>query len=139
MDKTLFLKAYKKNWGLSGPGEWDTVSWSVYTDGTYEIRIDYIADADPSYCKEKSGTMKKDRFAKLYNAIDQDWKPDTFSCACDSVAWKFEQYSPDGTIVRSSGELGYIYGKEVLELIASLLPGRIFVRDNMARRDYDAR
>ena len=38
------------------------------------------------------------------------------------VAWAIEQYDENGEILRSSGPLGYIYGKEKIERIIKLLP-----------------
>ena len=40
----------------------------------------------------------------------------------DPFAWELEAYREDGSIEKTSGKLGYIYGDRVLETIVSLLP-----------------
>ena len=51
------------------------------------------------------------------------WRdPDIVCHAYDGVAWKIEQYSQDGALIRTSGKMNYIYGQAVLEAIVSLLP-----------------
>ncbi len=63
-------------------------------------------------------------FEKMLAAMETDpWRtPGLDIQACDGEGWKIEMYGPDGTVIRSSGELGYIYGEQALETIASLLP-----------------
>ena len=129
MDKFLLLNARKENLDMAGPGEWQTIRWSVFSDGSYTIQVRFVPDKERPDSGEKSGIMKKDRFARLGEALLPEWKTNLYSCACDGAAWQFEQYSPDGTVVRSTGELRAIFGNEVLEQIAALLPGRKFVRD----------
>ena len=50
----------------------------------------------------------------------RDPTPDVY--VCDGVAWEIESYNEDGSIDKSSGKLGYIYGHSVLETIVNLLP-----------------
>ena len=75
--------------------------------------------------KKKRGKMRMSSFEKMLAAMETDpWRtPGLDIQACDGEGWKIEMYGPDGTVIRSSGELGYIYGEQVLETIASLLPG----------------
>ena len=35
--KQPLLKVIEHNWGLIGPGDWRTVTWLVYHDGSYEV------------------------------------------------------------------------------------------------------
>ena len=133
MDKYLLLKAAKENLDIAGPGEWKMIFWSVFNDGSYTIRVSFVPGQSQSRSSEKSGTMKKDRFSKLCAALAPKWKTNLYSCACDGAAWQFEQYSPDGTVVKSTGELRAIFGNEVLEQIAASLPGKNFVRDQTGR------
>ena len=133
LNKYLLLKAVKENLGMAGPGEWKTILWAVFSDGSYTIRVSFIPEQTQSRSVEKNGTMKKDRFAGLCAALAPEWKTNLYSCACDGAAWQFEQYSPEGTDVKSTGELRAIFGNEVLERIAALLPGKSFVRDQTGR------
>ncbi len=142
MAKKLLLKAVLHNWGMIclANGDWRSVTWKVFCDGTYEIdeevgikqsmedRVDLIT---PHRVKETKwtehritkGKMNRDGFQCLMEAMEQDpWRdPAIDSDGCDGVAWMIEQYA-DGRVVRSSGELDYIYGQANLERIVSLLP-----------------
>ena len=139
MKKTLCLKAIEHNWGLMGPGDWNTVTWLIYHDGSYDIISAFNPskkDAEaiieafernefPKLMEKKaSGVMEQDAFSKLGNAIKcEPWRDPTLDVyACDGVAWELEAYSKDGTAEKTSGKLGYIYGHRVLETIVSLLP-----------------
>jgi len=122
-----------------GPGDWNTVTWLIYHDGSYDI----ISAFNPSKKdaeaiieafernefpklmeKKSSGVMEQDAFSKLCNAIKcEPWRDPTLDVyACDGVAWELEAYSKDASVEKTSGKLGYIYGHRVLETIVSLLP-----------------
>ena len=134
MKKTLLLKAIEHNWGLKGPGDWNTVTWLIYHDASYDIISAFnptIEDAEieesflPKLVEKKvTGAMESDYFSKLCEAIKIDpWRDPTLDVnACDGVAWELEAYREDGSIEKTSGKLGYIYGDRVLETIVSLLP-----------------
>lgn len=73
---------------------------------------------------KKEMNRLSDDFLKLCEAIKiAPWRDPTLDVhACDGVAWKLEAYDKDGSIDKTSGTLGYIYGNRVLETIVSLLP-----------------
>ena len=106
MEKYLLLEAKKENWGLMVYGDWRSISWKVYSDGSYAVRIGFVSDYGKDDFIQKTGRMRKGHFSRLCEAIDQDWSSEIDSCACDGVAWEIVQYSPDGTVVKSSGKLG---------------------------------
>ena len=134
MKKTLFLKAVEHNWGLAGPGDWNTVTWLIYHDASYDIISAFNpsledAEIDESFLpklveKKVAGAMESDDFSKLCEAIKIDpWRDPSLDVhACDGVAWKLEAYREDGSIEKTSGKLGYIYGDRVLKTIVSMLP-----------------
>ena len=130
MEKYLLLEARKVNWGLSSCGDWSSISWKVYNDGTYFVEICFIPKQDPDDFIQKSGKMRKDHFTKLCEAMDRDWSSEFTTCACDGEAWEIKQYSPEGYIIKSNGTLDYIYGQKPLERITELLPGKTFIRNN---------
>lgn len=68
--------------------------------------------------------MGKIAFARFKRAIEREpWRdPSIFVKAYDGVAWIIESYKENGTIEKTSGELGYIYGHRTLEAIVKLLP-----------------
>ena len=138
--KQPLLKVIEHNWGLIGPGDWRTVTWLVYHDGSYEVVSSFnpiINDSEelmgminrrerPKLVKKQStGIMEEDAFTILREALmAEPWRDPTLDVhACDGVAWEIESYRADGSIEKSSGKLDYIYGHRVLETIVSLLPG----------------
>lgn len=135
----LLLKAVEHNWGLICPwdGTWLTKTWKIYDDGSYEIDeesypIRSVEEYDrlsgnelrKTVHRKKSGKMKPKAFDALYNAITFDpWRdPEIESGGCDGVGWEIEQFDADGNVVRTTGDVGYIYGHENLERIVSCLP-----------------
>ena len=133
----LLLKAVEHNWSEMGPRDWETVTWFVYYDGSYEIietinppihiqkGFDTIARCKNGVIvRKRKGTMENKAFSVLKRAMQQDpWKnPVLETDADDGVAWKIESYRDDGRVEKSSGKLGYIYGNRTLERIVSFLP-----------------
>ncbi len=136
--KYLLLKAVKHNWGLMGPGDWKEERWTVYSDGLYtrvltynptleeveEMRTNDDCIRTTAKCvKRTRGRIK--HFDRLQKLITSDpWIDPQIVCnACDGVAWKIDVFSPEGEIIKTSGDrIGYIYGQRVLEEIAALLP-----------------
>ena len=146
MEKYLILKAVEHNWDMLGPGSWETITWSIFSDGSYKIREKRI----PRHTAEKaleiihstgnfeeykriirkreyttlSGYMKEDSFFTLKKYLEANqWRDPSIDCyACDGVAWTFEYFDSDGKTIKTSGKLGYIYGHSTLENIAAILP-----------------
>lgn len=137
MDRYLLMLAEVHNWGLKCAPCWESTTWRVFSDRAYVVESQYMRKPDEdemqritSYAqlittKKKRGKMRMSSFEKMLAAMETDpWRtPGLDIQACDGEGWKIEMYGPDGTVIRSSGELGYIYGEQVLETIASLLPG----------------
>ena len=140
MKEKLLLKAVKHNWGMTQPGQWKSVTWKLYDDHTCFVQAVYLPrwDKDDDFSEVQSiqDLLKKMEIhsrrvkmpGKLFDSLcaeleKEPWRdPDLICHACDGEAWKIEQYSPDGNIIRSSGEMNYIYGHPILESITSLLP-----------------
>ena len=123
MDKYLILMADDHNWGLISVDDWSEVTWQIFSDGSYHIKTVFVADRNTDNSVECSGKMRASSFGKFMDAISCDWDSDCFDVdGCDGVAWAIEQYDESGAIIRSSGPLGYIYGKKAIERIIRLLP-----------------
>lgn len=141
MGQYLILKAEIHNWGLAGPGSWTTATWNIFSTGSYrlecrEIRtekeIEEIMAAQESRVAPdrfrkrsvKRGRLSERKLSELVSAMEQEpWRDSSIiSDAFDGAAWKITQFSEDGSSIRTSGELDYIYGQRGLETIVSLLP-----------------
>ena len=132
-EKRLLLKATEHNWGLQGPGDWKEMEWRVFTDGSFERTATFnpgfgdLWDDRDSTAPTRSKTtsrMREEAFAKLREAIaSEPWRDPALEVfACDGVAWQIESYREDGSVDKTSGKIGYIYGHTTLETIVSLLP-----------------
>ena len=119
----IILKATERNWGLIGPGDWDKHSWKINDDGWYQYKETYRTgdpDAFPAIPEMVTeGTLSDDQMNRLKAALAQGWS-DEKTDASDGVAWEFKLYDENGEIVKHR-ELGYIYGIEPFETIASVL------------------
>ena len=129
MGKYLMLEVNRENWGLTTLDDWQNVFWKVYSDGAFLVQIGFGAMKTPDDFVQKSGIMRRDLFAKLCEAMDQDWSSEYEVDGCDGEAWAFRKYSPEGGIVKNS-DLGYIDDNGPLGRIVKCLPGKSFVRDN---------
>ena len=139
MQSNKMLVAEKHNWGLLGYGSWRSVTWIVNYDMSYTIVTEHNPkkealkqDAYPFPVRNTFyGELKKDVFTALQNLLETDqWRtPGLEIHACDGEAWKIDYYSVGGEILRSSGEVDYIYGEEVLQRIVGMLPndGELYV------------
>lgn len=124
-EKHLILFAYNENWGLIGPGDWNSATWRIFSDGSYSLVSEFLPGDEPEDLVRRSGKMRTPSFQKLMDAISCEWdKPLIESGGCDGDAWVIEQYDENGNVFRSNGSLGYIYGKEKIERIIKLLPRR---------------
>ncbi|MBE6069670.1 MAG: hypothetical protein E7211_18565 [Clostridium lundense] len=137
------LEATHYNWSLIKAGDWEKTEWFVNSDGAFLRRSYYImtleeierlktAGVYDKACKEcglrriytENGKMTMPKYSALLDAMDVNpWRPDGERiCACDGDAWKFQRFDITGKTVQDSGPVDYIYGNEVLERIAKLLP-----------------
>ena len=132
-EKILLMKAVQYNWSLHGAGEWTESKWRVFTNGTYELTVSFLPNFDDipekvksgrSTKKKKTGVIDRKTFAQLREALEAEpWEKsaeDTF--ACDGVGWEIILYHEDGSILKTSGKPGYIYGNKTLEKIVAFLP-----------------
>ncbi len=120
----LMLSARTSNWGQVCSGEWGGKSWSICSDGSYEMTVSYIQDRDFTWEPAVyTGTMTPEEFSRLRDACDCEWiDPEVNSDACDGQGWQILMFDPDGNVLRTSGEFGYIYGQKNVEAIIRLLP-----------------
>ena len=135
MDSYLLFKAEAQNWSCISSGDWKSTAWFIDSDGLFEICDEFIPGWDilekypdvNSLLIRKHGNLNNEEMGKLKNLISRPvWRnQEVHSDACDGVAWAMEAYFETGEIIKTSGELDYIYGHETLENIADLLSSRI--------------
>ena len=120
--KWLLMKAIEYNWDEMGPGDWESIEWLIFSDGSYEMVSKFNTYEETG--NKTVGQMNKKVFDKLRKTLKRnEWREPSLNVfAHDGVAWEIESYREDGSIEKTSGELGYIYGHRVLETIVSLLP-----------------
>ena len=117
----LILKAKEHNWGLIGPGDWETRSWKINDDGWYEYKESYRSgNGDITEIPDvvEEDVLSSSQFATLRELLDLPWSTEK-SEACDGAAWEFKMYE-GGTVVKHR-DLGYIYSLEPYESIVKLL------------------
>ncbi len=118
----VFLKATERNWGLVAPGDWDKHSWKINEDGWCQYKETHRSvSADdlpeiPDLIEEYA--LTDDQMQRLKSALAQDWTEEKTE-ASDGTAWEFKLY--ENSTISKHRDLGYIYGIEPYETIASLL------------------
>lgn len=120
--KWLLMKAIEHNWDEMGPGDWKSTEWLIFSDGSYEMVSKFNTYEETG--NKTVGQMNKKVFDKLLKMLKRnEWRDPSLNVfVCDGVAWEIELYREEGSIEKTSGELGYIDGHRVLETIVSLLP-----------------
>ena len=137
MDKNLILMACNENWSLRKQGDWERVVWHIFNDGSYQIETGFAPIHDPENYVRREGRMKTLSFQKLMEVLSSDWDTDSRNIdACDGDAWAIDQYE-NGDMIRSSGPLGYVYGKEAIERIIDLLPCQDSVYEKKYKQVFD--
>ena len=71
--KRLILLAYNENWGLIGPGDWNSVTWRVFSDGSYSLVTEFLPGDESEEPVRRSGKMRAPSFQKLMKAISCEW------------------------------------------------------------------
>ena len=117
--KQVILKAKMLNWSLHGPGSYDSISWEVYEDGSYQRKADYRDWKRNKGVITSKGKLSSNKTMELKGFIETTW-PETRIDACDGTAWKMKAYNSKGE--EKEFPRGYIYGLEVLENITKILP-----------------
>lgn len=126
----LFLKAVECNWSLHGPGDWNIVEWEIYYDHTYATKVSFVPKYDHETHKKidvapiiNTGKLDEKTFSELETLLNAKiWRdPNLEIRAYDGEGWKIDYYSPEGEIINSSGEFGYIYGEKLLSDIVDVL------------------
>lgn len=130
-DKVLLLKAVNQNWGMTGPGDWESIEWFVFSDRSYRAVLSFRpflfdgVDFADSTVREINGSFTKKEFSLLTTIIEEEWIDPTISChACDGEAWQIKLLYPSGRTKKSSGKLGYIYGQPI-ERLAKVLSKKV--------------
>ena len=137
MDKNLILRACNENWSLKRQDDWDRVIWYIFSDGTYRIETGFVPRLDLDNYVRREGKMSSRSFQQLTEAMSSDWDFDPREIdACDGEAWAVDQYE-NGNLVRSSGPIGYVYGKEAIEKIIELLPCQEKVYEKKYKQVFD--
>ena len=123
-ERYLFLQAICENWGLMGPGDLRTETYSIFSDGLYTHEkqynaIDYdgknhLDDIFHGKTIEIRGMLNQTQMARLLEMLGEDWlNPEIDSAACDGEAWQIKQYYPSGKTKKTAGELQQIYGQPI--------------------------
>lgn len=118
---SLLLKIVHCNWGLIGPGEWEEVEWSIYSEATFSIKESFRPDADDLEIPDviTKGRMGHEDFDRIRQAVESEWNSETVD-ACDGDAWEFWKYNLDGTIEKHR-PLGYINNMEPFDEMTIVL------------------
>lgn len=139
--KFLLLKVEQHNWGFMQADNWSSSVWYIYSNRSYK-RISYYLPSMEEYYQRmelvrynsheetynrisRYGKISEKRYSRVMELLSSEqWRNTEKQIkGCDGSAWEIEQYSEDGSLVRTSGDVDYIYGNSILESLVSLMPG----------------
>ena len=115
----IILKATETNWGLIGPGSWDTSVWEVRNDMTFSLKTIFRSGDEPMPVMTIQGTLLPDDYEDIVQLINSPWGEESVD-ACDGTAWEFKAYGLSGELIKHRPS-GYIYGIEPYESMAAIL------------------
>ncbi len=139
--KFLLLQVEQHNWGFMQAGSWSSTVWYIYSNRSYKRMSYYHLSMEEYYQRielvgynsreetfnriSRYGKISEKRYTRMMKLLSSEqWRnPEEQISGCDGSAWKIEQYSEDGSLVRTSGDVDYIYGNSILESLVSLMPG----------------
>lgn len=115
----VILKAAEHNWGLMGPGDWETSVWTIRNDRTFAAKASFRSDDGQIPDKTVQGNLELSDYDNIVELINTVWSEE-ITHACDGTAWEFKVYGSKGALEKHR-PLGYIYGIEPFESIVDIL------------------
>ncbi|MBO7450858.1 MAG: hypothetical protein J6U54_10870 [Clostridiales bacterium] len=117
----IMFNAHNGNWGLEDASQdyWVSDNYTVYYDGTMEVRVSYNLSDSVVRLFELSDEDYKAIYAFAHDAYVNDSFSDYKEDACDGEYWSFDFYDTDG----EEHELyyGYTYANESMNEIQDIL------------------
>ncbi len=115
----ILLKAVEVNWGLMGPGDWETTKWEVRTDMSFTMTASFRPIDQLQAEKVIRGILSPEDYFSICQLIESPWSEQKED-ACDGVIWEFKAYGNRGALVKHRPR-GYVYDIEPYESIISVL------------------
>ncbi len=131
----LTAKEYRTWFDTCEDWEWETISWRIYSDGSYRITVthrpgntfDFNSECGSKRkrLRRRSGMLSPERFDMLCDQLKvKGWgEPDRNDMVCDGSMWEIKHYNPGGLLIESSGGINFISGEgRPLDIIVECLP-----------------
>ena len=119
------LTVERQNYEVMGKGDWYTIKYQIYFDGSYIIEY-YILDKDinnPKFIKSESGQLSPIKFFRLKKLLDRnDWDTSNRETESDEDIWKLGYFSPSGKLLESMGDININNDDKILTQIIKCLP-----------------
>ncbi len=121
------LRATGHNYGLIGPGCWETEKWVIHDNGTWSLNVSYVPGNYIYPDKYLSSSLNPETYEELLRLMNETWS-DEKTEAFDGEAWEFSMYNSIGALVKHR-TVGYVYEIEPFERIIRILKDQL--EDNL--------
>ena len=125
------LNVERHNYNVLQLGDWHTIEYNIYFDGSYIINI-FTLDIDinnPKFYKSISGKLNFFKFKKLQRLLNyKNWDNTKRKTKSKDDIWKIGYFS-NGKLIESMGDINIKNDDKILNKIVSCLPkDKLFMR-----------
>ena len=122
----IFFKAVKMNWSFHAFGyDWEEIVYEFEDNGRYKRTTKFTEEPDDRYPdKVYYGRFYSKKLEKLKSLLSRIQDVSAHIGGCEGEGWEMTLYGENGEVVYQTE--GYIYGDELLEEIAAMMPNAGF-------------
>lgn len=119
------LSVERHNYSVMNKGDWYTILYTIYFDGSYTITY-YVLGDDiniPEYKGTETGQLGVFKFIKLQRLLNsKHWDNSNREVKSEDDIWKIGYFNKEGKLIESIGDTNYIYKDKILNKIIKCLP-----------------
>lgn len=119
------LTVERHNYEVMEKGDWHTIKYDIYFDGSYTITYYTLEDdiLNPKYASTETGKLNILKFKRLKNLLDsKNWDNSNREVESEDDIWKIGYFNKEGKLIESIGDTNSIYKDKILNKIINCLP-----------------
>lgn len=119
------LSVERHNYSVMNKGDWHTILYTIYFDGSYIITYYVLGDDinTPEYKDIETGQLSVFKFIKLQRLLNsKHWDNSNREAKSEDDIWKIGYYNQKGKLVESIGDTNKKYDDTILKKIVKCLP-----------------
>ena len=119
------LSVERHNYSVMNKGDWHTIIYTIYFDGSYTITYYVLGDDinTPKYKDIETGQLGIFKFIRLQRLLNsKHWDNSNREAKSEDDIWKIGYYNQKGKLVDSIGDTNKKYDDTILNKIVKCLP-----------------